>query len=188
MGDRQRAFNPLHRVVGAVVLVALVVVFVPMLVQPSPQPPQPVVASAPVSAPARPARPRQVVPPAPMPRASEAVPVAPRPVLHAPPARVAAPAPPPPRPQPARRHRSQRRAVAGGAWYIQVASFAHVTDARHLALRLRRAGFRTHLERHGADVFRVQIGPYPSRRAADLAQTLLRRNWRPRTWVRRAAR
>lgn len=189
------AVNPLHRIAGAVVLVVLAVVFVPLIVQPG-APPSPVAAvpAAPVAAVPAAAR-VQPLTVAPGPRAATiASRIATRaPLPRAVPARHPVAMPPRVRP-PARALAHQASPIPPArrsAWYVQVASFTRRGDADRVAGRLRHAGFAAHVARdahvRSHVFFRVRVGPYRNRRAADLAQGLLHRAWRGATWVRQAA-
>ena len=192
MSGQQRTFNPLHRVVGAAVLVAAVVVFVPMLVQPQrPAGSPPGSPAVPAAMPAAPAPPRPLPAVVPVPKIPRPT-VAPVTII---PHRQPVPTEVPkvavlrrvvhPILKPARAPKTHLASVSRAPWYVQVASFTRIRDARRLAERLSHAGFSARVRPHGPRLFRVQVGPYRSSRAAQLAQALLRRTWRARTWVRR---
>lgn len=193
-GSEGGAFNPLQRIVGAVVLVVLAVIFLPMIVRPRPVPRPPVAApaapsaaQAPVSTPA----PTPVPTPAPKSGAAAEAPAAPPattpaaktqpvPLVSGTPPRAPA-APPAARPQ-----------VAGEQWFVQVASLANLHAARRLQQRLVHAGFRVRLAHAGRPhrpLYRVQVGPYDRRAAAVVAQRRVAHTAHlARTWVTRARR
>lgn len=193
--DVQAVETPLkQRLVGAAVLVALAVIFLPMLLDGAgrearlslsePVPPEPVFERpvpapiqeqrlAPAPAPQTAAPPPSVVRESPMPSTS---PPQPRPQARAVP--EAAPAPPPPaepRSPPVARTPEPGTPVAGG-WVVQVGSFGQEANARGEADRLRRAGFPAFVERTSADgrvLYRVKVGPELERHAAQTLQTRL---------------
>lgn len=174
-----------QRLVGAVVLISLAVIFIPIILegpddewspqrQGMPEPPKidyraeielPPVAAEPSVEPApvlvEPV-PEQAAPPqgtgkAP---ATQAPPVAPQ------------PEPPPPVPVAA-------VAVPADAWVIQVGSFSLQPNARGLSDRLRRAGYKAFLREgktaSGDITYRVLVGPLAERAVADKLQERLNR-------------
>jgi len=171
-----------QRLVGALVLVALAVIFVPSVF--NLQPPQPVdqstqIPPAPEIEPVVVGQqgPREAVdePLAhgelfdleePLPASGESAPdqdLEPR--ADKPPAKVPAPATAPPSAPP--------KLTAEGlpqAWLIQVASYREADTAARLAQRLQDAGFKAFVRQgqaNGASVHRVQVGPHVLRKNAD---------------------
>ena len=189
-----------QRLVGAAVLVAIVVVFLPMLLRPSPP-----AEDSPVAAPSAAERPgfsSSVVPveesaaepevardgPAPAP----AIPApAPEP---APRTAAAAPVPeasrslepaPAPRPEPA-----PAPPVVKGEWVIQLGSFSNSRNASALTERLRAKGypaFTRSVDSARGPVTRVYVGPSASREAAGKVVERLLRETNLRGIVVRAA-
>lgn len=182
-----------QRLVGAVVLVALGVIFIPMVLQPPEQvqgpatdiPAQPagnfkdrLATAVPTPAPVPGEPPRQVLPPpdapatvAPSPAAS--TPVAPK--VETPPAVaelsnaeavVSTPD-------------KELAATAGpSAWVVQVGVFSQEANAQALAKTLRARGHATFVERFAGKTspnFRVRLGPFKDRAAADALQARLKR-------------
>ncbi|MCG5524132.1 SPOR domain-containing protein [Ectothiorhodospira haloalkaliphila] len=176
-----------QRLLGATVLVALAVIFLPMLLDGSGRearldttqaiPPEPVF-DRPTTA-AAPRGDATVAPEVSTPRMLQA----PAPgSAREPQARplpdnaASQPAPsaesrPPARPQPG------STPVAGG-WVVQVGSFSQESNARAEAERLRQAGFPAFVERteaEGRSLFRVKVGPELERRAAQALKARLER-------------
>lgn len=178
------------RLVGAIVLVALAVIFVPMLLEGDkrsgipmfgsnvPEPPENRVGMVdiPLQVPPPPAYAPVVVerelPPEPAPAA------APEPV----PAPVATPAPPPP-PKPAAPVQPVKPAdvvtakpAAGESWAVQVGSFSEQANAIRLRDSLRGKGYPAYVEQvklASGTSYRVRVGPTLSRADAEAIQTKL---------------
>lgn len=178
MAERKAAeddFNPRHRIVGAVILVALAVIFLPMLLSDHPPAnrstgggelptPETRVVTVPVPPPGdRPDPARRVangsaVTATPPPTKSVAVPVdpvLPEPVDESAPAADAAvpavaPSPPAKKSEPAAAKAgapaAKPAAGAAGKWMIQAGVFAQIENARHLQERLRQKGFTATLD------------------------------------------
>ena len=200
MAERKEAeddFNPRHRIVGAVILVALAVIFLPMLLNdhPTETPTVPVavvptpdtrVIVAPVPPLGSTPRPdtRETAPtagsgssvvtrvvPVPVEPVAEPsqVPPAPAPAESEKPVAKAKSAP-----QPARTASVDTRppAVEKG-WMVQVGVFSHLENARHLQEQLKQKGFPAMLNppapARGKTV-RVEAGPYRDAAAAKAAQ------------------
>ncbi len=190
-----------QRLVGAAVLVAIAVVFIPMLLRPSPP------EDSSVAAPSLPQRPGFSSSVVPVDQAGEAgatagevraEPV--RPVAAAPepapaPERAAAPAPAPEPapgrpPAPAPAPTAKAPPVAKGEWVIQLGSFSNSRNASALAERLRAKGypaFTRPADSARGPVTRVYVGPSPSREAAGKVVERLRRETNLRGIVVRAA-
>lgn len=178
-----------QRLVGAIVLVALAVIFIPVILEgPSdewaprshsiPVPPL-IDYKADMEAPGPDAEPagagEETIPAAPD-GATETVmqqPV-PEPVPEPSVEDAAAPAPAPvteqtPVPAAASRPAQQTSAPAGG-WYVQVGSFGQQMNANGLRDRLGKAGYPVRLEETGTDkgtVYRVLVGPEKQRAPAE---------------------
>ena len=173
-----------QRLVGAIVLVALAVIFIPMILQNPEQIPVPDAAIPPrpdaqitdrLAAPApqtpaalaEPAR-QVMAPPAETPAAKPAVPTPPAKPASTP----AAPEIPPAELSNAEDVVPQKAppAPALGAWVIQVGVFSQEQNAQALAKRLRDKGYTTFVERFAGKAgpnFRVRIGPLRDRAQAD---------------------
>lgn len=164
---RDKHFDPRHRVVGAVILIGLAVIFVPMILagrgaseRPEAQVPsnsKRVVVELTQTAPATtlaaasPAPSVDATPPAPPPATTAAEP--PTPTLNAP---VAMPS-------------------VSTRWFVQAGIFSDAANARALAQRLRKRGYNVQLDKlplAGGTGTRVRVGPY-SERAAKEAQARL---------------
>jgi DedD protein len=172
-----------QRLVGAVVLVALGVIFIPMLLEdsktvvPEMEPfPEPSRGAHPVhplqsfpSPDAIPQEPRQaVVVEETAPDRQDAEPEQEKPaVVQSTPAA----APPAPEKKPA--------PVAPGpldGWVVQAGSFSSEDNATGLRSRLRKAGFATQVEKvriEGKVLYRVRIGPFLEKREADEVRLML---------------
>jgi dihydrofolate synthase/folylpolyglutamate synthase len=192
-------FNPRHRIVGAVVLVALAVIFLPMLLSESP--PENAGGAAPDS--------RTVVLPVPLPgdktagisrqTRSEPAPEKPgtqsktvivpvEPAVQQPPSASAPPMPEPPPPE--TKSVSEPKSVAETktaktvasakpaapvekGWLVQVGAFSQVDNAKRLHERLRQKGYSALLDPPNPEkgkTVRVEVGPYKDADAARAAQ------------------
>jgi DedD protein len=173
MADRDDArpeFNPKHRIVGAIVLVALVVIFVPMILSGREPPPE--------LKGAREAPPRaeitetkMVVTPVPaeepkLPESTETVvqvPVEPKPV----PMPEAKPAPAKP-----------AAVKIEDGWMVQVGTFSNTQNAARLRDRLKNLGHSVHADSvtvGGKKAMRLRVGPFADRAKADKAQAQIRK-------------
>jgi DedD protein len=180
-----------QRLVGAAVLVALGVIFIPMVLQPPEQvqgpdteiPAQPagnfkdrLATAVPTPAPVPDQPPRQVLAPpdAPTPAASAPA-TATAPAVETPPvtaelsnAEAELPVP------------DKASAVSSGpsAWVVQVGVFSQEVNAQALAKTLRAKGHTTFVERFAGKTspnFRVRLGPFKDRASADALQARLKR-------------
>lgn len=168
-----------QRLIGAVVLIGLGVIFIPMLLDGSGRsarvtldvaiPPEPVFKSRDALPPLPPAEPVQEtpeetavpLPPPPPPRATEARATA------VPQTAALEPSPPAPKPE---------AATAQEAWVVQVGAFGEEPKALALRDRLRKAGFPAFVEPmrvEGKTVHRVRVGPELERAAAEKLQARL---------------
>jgi len=201
MAERKEAeddFNPRHRIVGAVILVALAVIILPILLNdhptetqsgpatPGPTPdthvivaPVPPLGSAPApdtrqAAPAAASGSTVVTKVVPVP----VEPVGEKPVPPAAPERAAienAQPTPKAHPEPPAKTASVATRPAppvGKGWMVQVGAFSHLENARHLQDKLRQKGFPAMLNpptpAKGKAV-RVEVGPYKDAAAAKAA-------------------
>lgn len=186
-GSEGRTFKPIHRIAGAVVLVVLGVVFLPMIFRPrthTTTAPLPISSPPPISAMPAPVVAAPAVPggsaasgpvttiapgaPAPsQPAQSQAKPK--RPMLQA----AAAP------PQPRRIASAARRPLRRG-WFVQIAAFSNAHAAHVLAARFIARRFPAHVDRERVRLrtyFLVRVGPYGSRLQALRAQHRSRIVW-----------
>lgn len=174
-----------RRLVGAIALVLVVVVFLPMFLDSEPQPlnqdiainippiPEPGPAEpAPPADPARAPTSLPGLPPPPQEEASaEAEPVPPA----APPAIESKPAParieaekPAARPKPA---------ASADEYVVQLGAFSNAANAKALQKKLQENKFKAYTELikgSGGERTRVRVGPYPTREAAEQARTQLK--------------
>ena len=146
-----------HRLVGAVVLIAIGVIFIPMLLDGPPPAPEPATLERIPPLPAAKQVPRRVdltLPP-------------PEPVVTTPPVSTGEPATAP-APGPAE------------AWVIQLGSFSQADNARALRDRLRKQGYAAFDERltgpDGKSTTRVRIGPELDRAALERQLAKLRKD------------
>jgi DedD protein len=186
MADRDDArpeFNPKYRIVGAIVLVALVVIFVPMILsgrEPPPElkgareaPPRAEIAETrmvvtPIADEAEPkesSEAAQVTPPAESKPAPEAEPVAP----VEKPAVAKKPEPAPAKPAAVK--------IEDG-WMVQVGTFSNTENATRLRDRLKSLGHSVHADSvtvGGKKAMRLRVGPFADRARADRAQAQIRK-------------
>ncbi|MHB8564067.1 MAG: SPOR domain-containing protein [Acidiferrobacteraceae bacterium] len=193
-GSEGRVFKPIHRMVGAVALVVLAVVLLPMIFRPRPQTivtvaplgktqPPPVSApvhtgrvqalssSAPVMTTSAASAPAPAAAPVPAPSSTPTVPAAqipaPTPVKQ-----VAVPAPP--------QKVLRTRVAPMRGWFVQVAAFSRERAAFVLAHRFVVHGFPAHVERErvrGHTYFQMRLGPYRDRPDALHAQRRIVTVW-----------
>jgi DedD protein len=189
MADRDDArpeFNPKHRIVGAIVLVALVVIFVPMILSGREPPPE---LKGTREAPPRAeiTETKMVVTPVPaeepkLPESTETmkvvqVPVEPKP-LPKPEAKPAPPVEQPavtkkPEPTPAK-----PAAKIEDGWMVQVGTFTNLQNATRLRDKLKSLGHSVHADSvtvGGKKAMRLRIGPFADRAKADKAQAQIRK-------------
>ena len=191
-------FNPRHRIVGAVVLVALAVIFLPMLL--SDRPPEPdAVGPSGLTAPdskivVMPVTPPGEKPvPAPKPNASTTtpeksattktvmIPVEPTadiPALEKTPSTSEIPnAQPKPVPEPKTPKTAalaKSATTSGGGWTVQVGAFSHLENAKRLQEKLKQKGYSAKLDPPApakGKTVRVEVGPFKDADAAKTAQT-----------------
>jgi DedD protein len=186
MADRDDArpeFSPKHRIVGAIVLVALVVIFVPMILsgrEPPPElkgareaPPRAEITESrmvvtPIADGAEPkesSEAAQVTPPAESKPAPEAEPVAPveKPAVAK-------------KPEPAPAKAAAVKIEDG--WMVQVGTFSNTENAARLRDRLKSLGHSVHADSvtvGGKKAMRLRVGPFADRARADRAQAQIRK-------------
>lgn len=179
------------RLVGAIVLVALAVIFVPMLLEGDkrssiplfgsnvPEPPESTTAMVdiPLQVPPPPVEAPVVVerelPPAAEPVPAPPAPPAPVEAAPPPPAPVAPPAPVQPV-KPAQVPQSSK--PAAGSWAVQVGSFAESANATRLRDTLRGKGYPAYVEKvklASGTAYRVRVGPVLARADAEAIQAKL---------------
>jgi DedD protein len=190
MADRDDArpeFDPKHRIVGAIVLVALVVIFVPMIL--SGREPPPELKGAREAPPrAEVTETKMVVTPVPVeepqpPESTETlkvvqVPVEPKPVPM-PEAKPVAPVEKPaeakkPDPAPAK----PAAAKIEDGWMVQVGTFTNLQNATRLRDKLKSLGLSVHTDTvtvSGKKAMRLRVGPFADRAKADRAQAQIRK-------------
>lgn len=179
-----------RRLVGAIALVLVVVVFLPMFLDSEPQPlNQDIAINIPPIPEPEPAEPAPPVDPA---RAPTALPGLPPPPEEAAPAEAApvspaarAPAAPPAtesKPAPARAEAEKpaakpRSAASGDEYVVQLGAFSNAANAKALQKKLQENKFNAYTElikSSGGERTRVRVGPYPTREAAEKARTQLK--------------
>jgi DedD protein len=181
--DARPEFNPKYRIVGAIVLVALVVIFVPMILsgrEPPPElkgareaPPRAEITETRVLV--TPVTPDEATPP----ENSEAVKVVQVPVENKP-APEAKPAAPVEKPVVAKKPEPAKPATAKieDGWMVQVGTFSNTENATRLRDRLRSLGHSVHADSvtvGGKKAMRLRVGPFADRAKADKAQAQIRK-------------
>lgn len=145
-----------RRLIGAIALMAGVVIFLPMIFDPDP--------ATTVSGDIELRIPQPVTPP--VQQAVEALapppaePVA-QPVIKSPPQTKAEPAP-----APAPVATAPAKSGPSAGWVVQVGAYSNVDAASQMAANLKQRGYPVYTEQAGAMV-RVRVGSYPSREAAE---------------------
>lgn len=200
MADRDDArpeFNPKHRIIGAIIIVALVVVFVPMILSER-QPPSESKGVSEMTPRGAAVDTRVVVTPvvAEEPRASDVNPVAksvtPAPVIEAAPKPEIKPAVPAEKPVPAKKTPAaptKEHSVTASAatekpakgWAVQVGTFSNTENAIHLRDKLKRHGHAVHSETvtlAGKKAIRLRIGPFRDKEQAVKVQAQIRKELR----------
>ena len=180
MADRNGArpdFNPKHRIVGAIILVALVVIFVPMLLNENEPPPElkgvretpprgateTKVIVAPVAT--EEAKPRQ------NPEAVTKTETTPAITESAPKPETKTAAVEKPAKAPAADKITQ-------AWVVQVGTFSNTENANHLRDKLKSHGHTVHTESvmlAGKKALRLRVGPFSNKELAVTAQAQIRK-------------
>lgn len=173
--DASTDFDPKHRIIGAVVVVALAVIFVPMVLGER-EAPAPGVAPL-VAAPSAEAENKVAVTRVPPPASATAA-VAPSAV---PPAGEPESAAPPPQPAaPAKAAGSaEAKTVPGNGWVVQVGTFANARNATRLEQKLKAEGQPVRAERvslSSGKAVRLRVGPFRERAAALKAQERIQKD------------
>lgn len=169
-------FDPKHRIIGAIVVVALAVIFIPMILRNHESPAERSVAQSP--APDEPAVELDKVAVTKLPppvAATESV----RPPTKTETSRVAPPPPKPPEkkatasspPAPAKKARVSNADAKhpNSGWVVQVGTFSNVTNATRLEKKLRAEGHPVlveHITLGGKKAVRLRVGPFRDRTAA----------------------
>ena len=190
-------FDPKHRIIGAVIIVSLAVIFVPMILDrrsppetstvgdipaPTTEPENKVVVTPvppPVSA-------KSSAPPAEAPKVA-AVPSSPKPESTTPkassdkpaapttkaPTKESSSAPAKPANKPAPKTPEPKVAEVKSGWVVQVGTFANATNATRLEEQLKKQGHavsRERITRDGANALRLRVGPFKDKALALKAQ------------------
>jgi DedD protein len=192
--DERPQFNPKHRIAGAIILVSLAVIFVPMLLDESTPPPEnqtltqiperdaPAetrVAVTPLTPAAEPAAPPPTTEPAAAPPAAN--PAAPETAAalatpEAKPAKVEAPKT---EPAPKSAATAPVAEKISKGWVVQIGTFANSANADRLRERLRGLGYSVNAESvtvQGGKAVRLRVGPYREKEAAAKARTQLQKD------------
>jgi DedD protein len=179
--DGQVGFDPKHRIVGAIILVSLAVIFIPMILDER-EPPVKADAVAEIPArraatPAEPAAGETKVVVARLDGAAANPPTAPaaktRSPSSAPPAAETAAAQGASAAQSAAQQKPLAKPAAKGGWVVQVGAFADFDNVVRLRDQLRRHGHAVSTEdvvQGGKKLVRLQVGPFADREAALAAQ------------------
>jgi DedD protein len=183
-----------RRLVGAIALVLLVVVFLPMFLDSEPKPlnqdiainippvPNPETTPPPSGPPPVAGMPQQATPPpaeaapTPAPEAAAPAPKPEPPVVEEKPRVQPEPKPAAKPAAPAPRHEA-KPAAGGEAYVVQLGAFSNAANARALQKKLQENRFKAYTElikSPGGDRTRVRVGPYPTRDAADKARDQLK--------------
>lgn len=185
-----------RRLVGAIALVLLVVVFLPMFLDSEPKPlnqdiaitippiPNPETSASPSGPPAVAGLPQAAPEPAAPKPAEPAQPPSPAvsaPETETPVAEIKPQARPESKPAPKPVQKSESRAApvttAGDGYVVQLGAFSNSANARALQKKLQENKFKAYTElvkSPGGDRTRVRVGPYTSREAADKARDQLK--------------
>ena len=180
-------FNPKHRIVGAIVLVALVVILVPRILSEHEPPPE--LKGARQAAPRTDiGETRVVVTPVP---ASEVKPAVTSETAKAPPPAESKPAPEikpaalevkpavatKPEPVPEKAAKPVADKIEDG-WMVQVGTFTNTQNALRLRDKLKGLGHSVHTDSvtiSGKKALRLRVGPFADRAKADKAQAQIRK-------------
>jgi len=157
-----------QRLIGAIAIVVLLVVFVPMLLDSQPR--------APRNEPSMQIPPKDKAPPLPAPRPAPAATPEPPDVARVTPqaAPKAAPAAAKPAPGPSAAKSAPAPRLEGFA--VQVGAFRDEETLRQARAKLTSAGISHYTERVGnGELTRLRAGPFPTREAAEKAQAALKR-------------
>lgn len=193
--DSARNFNPRHRIVGAIILIAAAVIFVPLLLDERTPPAEPKAVSeiAPHPTPSE-GETKVVVSSVPTETAGKitaapSAPAADAPPATASPAAESAPGKPKTPPAtaektkalsagPARAASSKPADKPAKGWVVQVGTFANPDNAERLRERLKRHGHAAAAENvtlEGSKAVRLRVGPFHDKPAAVKAQAQIRK-------------
>ena len=169
--DDKHSFDPKHRIVGAVILVALAVIFLPMILNKTPEPPA-VETIGEIPSPDN----KVVVAPVP-PLAATPIAPAQEPVSSA--VTESAPPTPPTQDTPAKKIdkpavKDKPTAKIEKGWVVQAGAFSSNENATQLRDKLRKKGFSAEIDKLTVDakpMLRVRVGPYRDHAAAKVALT-----------------
>lgn len=170
-----------RRLVGAVALVLVVVVFLPMILDNEPRPlSEDIEINVPPVPPEETASSLPAQPPAAQPVPEQAVQTSEPP--PSPETKIeSTPAPPPARPETATKPLSTPKPVvqqaAAEAYVVQLGAFSNAANARQLASKVRNSRFKAYTEvvkTANGERTRVRVGPYPSKDAAEKARDRLK--------------
>ena len=196
MADRDNArpeFNPKYRIVGAIVLVALLVIFVPMILDES-EPPSELKDDRRVPARVETPDTRVLVTPVPgteikPPENVESAKIIPTPPAEARPEAETKPVESVEKPTPAKKPESSpalekpaktaapANKIANG-WSVQVGTFSNMQNALRLRDQLKGLGHTVHTHSitiGGKKFMRLRVGPFADRVKADRAQAQIRK-------------
>jgi len=159
-----------RRLVGAITLVLLVVVFLPMFLDSEPKPLNQDIAITipPLTGPDSSSQPVTAAPAVAAPARTETVPPV-RPV----PAPEAAPKAEAPKPEP----KPAEQVAVSEDYVVQLGAFSNAANARALQRKLQENKFKAYTEvikSSGGERTRVRVGPYDSREAAEKARQRMR--------------
>ncbi len=163
-----------RRLVGAITLVLIVVVFLPMVLDNEPRPLSEDIEISIPNVPSDSEAPAAVPAPAPLPYKPVEPPDAPPSPAPVQPAQPSAPAQPAPAPAPAK---PAEKPPAQGNHVVQLAAFSNAETAKQLVAKVRQNGFKAYTEAvstPNGQRTRVRVGPYPSKEAAEKARDRLK--------------
>jgi DedD protein len=193
--DERPQFNPKHRIAGAIILVSLAVIFVPMLLDESAAPVESQALSQipdrdatdtkvvvtpvnPTSEPAATTTPEPPKPIADKPAPSPSTETAKPETKPAPVAAVDKPSDSPAKAKPAAAKSSDASEKISKGWIVQVGTFANTENAERLRDKLKNLGYAVNSEsvtHQGSKAVRLRVGPYREKTAATKAQTQLQK-------------
>lgn len=187
MADKEDArpdFNPKHRIVGAIIIVALVVIVVPMIFNER-QPPSEIKDISETSVHGEMTDTKMVVTPV-AGEESQAKPAGETAAKAVPPAPIAASAPKPEvkpvapveNPPPAKKPKTVMAEKITKGWIVQVGTFSNTDNAVRLREKLKSHGHTVHTETvtvAGKKAMRLRVGPFHDKEQAARAQAQIRK-------------
>lgn len=178
--DSGHDFDPKHRIIGAIVVVALAVIFIPMVLGERAVEPPATTAEPPAADTASTAGNKLAITRVGSPErraaASPAVSAAPP---AAAPAREPAPAPPPKTGADMPNKATAAVKPPASGWVVQVGTFSNAANADRLGRKLRAGGQAVLAERvdlQSGRAVRLRVGPFPDRAAALKARERIRKD------------